>query len=190
MKLISSVATVLLLAATAVAAAVPAPVKIKDMSFRDANGNRVLKEMVVVDAPAAEVWKAFTTDEGFQSWAVPVAHITPGNGGMMESALSAAGKIGDPENVRTRILVYLPRRLLVLQNEHVPAGGPIDPVAFNSVRTMIEFQDMGPGHTKVTQTVIGFTDDPAHDGLYAHLRDGNAGYLAALAKNFRAPAKH
>jgi hypothetical protein len=40
------------------------------------------------------------------------------------------------------------------------------------------------GQTKVTETVIGFGNGPAYDGLYGHLRDGNAQYLATLAASF------
>lgn len=44
---------------------------------------------MVIDAPVTKVWQAFTTDAGFTRWAVPVAHITPGNGGLIEFAMTA-----------------------------------------------------------------------------------------------------
>ena len=170
-----------LIAAPALAAT---PVKIKDQSFRDADGHRVLKETVIVGAHVPDVWKAFTTDEGFTRWAVPVAHITPGNGGLIEFALADGGKIGDPNNVKNRIDVYLPDRLIVMHNEFVPAGGPMDPATFGTVRTMIEFAPSGGRQTRVTETVIGFGESLAYDDLYTHLRGGNAEYLSALAASF------
>jgi uncharacterized protein YndB with AHSA1/START domain len=155
-----------------------------DTSFKDASGARILQESVLVSAAPSEVWRAFTTDAGFARWAAPVAHIVPGNGGSIEFALDARGKIGDPMNVRHRIDVYQPDALLIFHNEFVPEGGPFDPAAFGKVRTMLTFQDVGMGQTKVTETVIGFGSGPAYDGLYGHLRDGNAQYLATLAASF------
>jgi uncharacterized protein YndB with AHSA1/START domain len=157
---------------------------VKDDSYKDANGDRVLREWIIVAAPRAEVWKAFTTDEGFAKWAAPVVHITPGNGGLMEFGLGPKGRIGDPNNVRHRILVYLPDELLIFRNEFVPAGGPIDPVAFGQVRTLLSFDDAGNGTTRVTETVVGFGSDAMFDALYDHLRGGNAEYLTLLANSF------
>ena len=178
------VVTMMLLAGEANAAM---PV-VKDMSFKDADGHRVLRESVLVDASTADVWRAFTTDSGFTHWAAPVAHITPGNGGLIEFPFSPTGKIGDPTNVRNRILVYLPDELIITQNEFVPVGGPMDPRTFGSVRTIIALSDEG-GKTRVTQTVIGFGDGPAYDSLYDHLRGGNAQYLAKLVMSFAPTVK-
>jgi uncharacterized protein YndB with AHSA1/START domain len=167
----------LLTASASVAAAAPVA---KDESFRDAEGHRVLRESIVVAAPPADVWKAFTTDAGFMAWAVPLARITPGNSGMMESAFSPMGKIGDPRNIMNRIDVYLPDALLVIHNEHVPAGGPIDAELYPKVRTILSLEPTVSG-TAVTETVVGFGDGSAFDALYSHLHDGNAEYLVMLA---------
>jgi len=167
-------------------AAPAAAAGVSDTSFTDAGGMRVLRESVVVAAPPSAVWQAFTQDDLFARWSgAPVAHIVPGNGGTIEFALMPGGKIGDPMNVRHRIDVYEPDALLIFHNEFVPSGGPIDATLFPSVRTMLTFEDAGPGHTKVTETVIGFGSSAAYDRLYDHLRGGNAEYLDMLAKNFR-----
>ncbi len=155
-----------------------------DASYLDASGARVLREWIVVDAPRRAVWNAFTTDTDFVKWAVPVAHITPGNGGLIEFGLSPASRIGDPDNVRNRIDIFLPDELLAFHNEFVPAGGPFDPPTFASVRTLLAFEDAGEGHTRVTQTVVGFGTGAKYDQLYDHLRGGNAEYLAALEGHF------
>jgi uncharacterized protein YndB with AHSA1/START domain len=171
---------ILLLGASAQAA-------VKDDSFLDASGARVLREWIVVDATPAEIWTAFTTDAGLGKWAAP-AHVTPGNGGTIEFGFSPQFRIGDPGNVRQRILVWQPDELLVWQNEFVPAGGPFDPATFGSVRTLMSFSDAGGGKTKVMETVVGFGTGAKYDELYKHLRGGNAEYLTMLADSFH-PAK-
>jgi hypothetical protein len=165
--------------------ATPAAADVKDASFTDASGARVLSESIVVNAAPADAWNAFATDAGFMKWAAPWAHITPGNGGMIEFAFAPNGKAGDAGNVRHRILVWLPAKLLIFTNEYLPPGpGPFDAGAFQAVRTMLNFEPAGDGRTTVTETVIGFGAGPKFDQLYAHLRDGNAEYLATLAKHF------
>ena len=87
-------------------------------------------------------------------------------------------------NVRNRIDIYLPNKMLAFHNESVPVGGPMDPATFGKVRTIMEFAPEGTNQTRVTETVVGFGDTPAFDTLYAHLRGGNAEYLAMLAGSF------
>ncbi|MEJ0025143.1 MAG: SRPBCC domain-containing protein [Rhizomicrobium sp.] len=164
--------------------AAPAVASVKDDSYNDASGARVLREWIVVGAPVDAVWKAFTTDDAFSKWAVPVVHITPGNGGLIEFGLEPNSKIGDPGNVRNRIDVFLPDELLVFHNESVPAGGPFDPAIFATVRTLLRFEDAGSGTTRVTEMVVGFGTGALYDQLYDHLRGGNAEYLATLQSYF------
>ena len=160
------------------------PVKIEDTSFRDADGHRVQQLRVIVDAPVKKVWDAFTTDAGFECWAVPVAHITLGNDGMMESSYLLSSKIGDPDNIKNRIVAYLPDKLLVIRNEHVPKGAPFDPVLIATIRTVMQFEDLGDGRTRVTESGVGYGDGPGYDTMYAHFRAGNAEEFADLAQSF------
>ena len=160
------------------------PVKIEDTSFRDADGHRVQQLSVIVDAPVKKVWEAFTTDAGFESWAVPVAHITLGNDGMMESSYRRSAKIGDPDNIENRIVAYLPEKLLVIRNEHVPKGAPFDPVLIATIRTVVQFEGIGGGRTRVTESGVGYGEGAGYDTMYAHFRAGNAEEFAALAQSF------
>lgn len=174
------------IAAGALAATTVQADPVKDESFKDSSGARVLRESVDVAAPLDTVWAAFTTDDGFLKWSgVPVVHITPGNGGLIEFGLTPASRIGDPQNVRNRIILFMPDTLIAWQNEFVPDGGPFDPKAFASVRTIVTLDSADAGTTTVTETVIGFGEGAAFDQLYAHLHDGNAEYLTMLANSFQ-----
>lgn len=160
------------------------PIVIKDQSFKDVDGHRVLQIMTVVNAPLDDVWKAFTTDDGFKRWAVPVTHITLGNDGMMESSYELTSKIGDPDNIKNKIIAYLPEKLIVLQNSHVPKGGPFDPVLIASIRTIITFEPVDAAHTRVTEAQVGYGEGAGYDDMYKHFRDGNAYALHTLAQSF------
>ena len=38
-------------------------------------GERLLVEDILIEAPLAEVWSAYTTEEGYTKWAAPKARI-------------------------------------------------------------------------------------------------------------------
>jgi uncharacterized protein YndB with AHSA1/START domain len=158
---------------------------VKDTSFRDSDGRRVQQVGIDIDAPVAKVWAAFVTDAGFQSWAAPVAHVTLGNDGMIEASYRMTSKIGDPDNIRNRIVAYLPERLLVLHNEHVPRRGPFKQEVIDKIRTVIQFEDLGNGRTRVIESGVGYGESPDFDSMYTHFRDGNAEELEALAQSFK-----
>ena len=164
--------------------AAPVAAQVKDTSHRDAEGHRVQQLETVIEAPVTKVWEAFTTDAGFTSWATPMAHVTPGNGGMIEASYLPTSKIGDPENIRNRMVVYWPNHLLVLHNEHAPKNGPFKQEVIDKIRTVIEFQDMGDGRTRVIESGVGYDEGPDFDSMYAHFRDGNAEEFQLLAKSF------
>ena len=166
-----------LLAATPVCAAPPA---VKDTSYREANGQRVQQVEVVVPVPPAKVWDAFMTDAGFTGWAAPVGHVTPGNDGMMEATYSLSGKIGDPNNIRNQIVAYLPGRMLAIHNVNVPRGAPFKKEFIEQIRTVVLFDDLGNGSTRVTISGVGYGEGAGFDEMYAHFSAGNAEELASL----------
>jgi len=157
---------------------------VKDTSFRDAEGHRVQQLEIIINAPVSKVWDAFTTDSGFESWAAPVAHVTLGNDGMIEASYRLSSKIGDADNIRNRIVAYLPEHLLVLHNEHVPRNAPFKPDIIAKIRTIIEFQDLGDGRTQVVESGVGYGEGGDFDSMYDHFRAGNAEDFDALAQSF------
>ena len=163
----------------------PMPVQsaAKDTSFKDADGHRVQQLELDIAAPVAKVWWALTTSEGFRTWAAPVAQVTLGNDGMIEASYRMTGKIGDPDNIRNRIVAYVPKRLLVLRNEHAPRGAPFSAEAFTKIRTVIELQDLGGGRTRVTESSVGYGEGKDFDSVYSHFRSGNAEEFDLLEKS-------
>lgn len=146
----------------------------KDTSFNDAAGNRVQQLQLDVDAPVAKVWWALTTSEGFRTWAAPVAHIALANDGMIEASYRMTARIGDPDNIKNRIVAYVPEHILVLRNEHAPKSAPFSAAAFSQIRTIIELQDIGGGRTRVIESGVGYGEGKDFDSVYSHFRSGNA----------------
>jgi uncharacterized protein YndB with AHSA1/START domain len=176
-----SLATWSALAAFLVAGPVSAaePPHVKDSSFTEPNGERVLQESIVVDAPASSVWKAFTDEATIRAWNAPLAHIDLRNGGTIEESYDPNARLGGPQSVRHRIITYLPERLLVLRNLSAPPGLPGADL-YPTIIQIITLDPLGDQQTLVALSGAGYGAGADYDKLYAYFRKGNAAYLVSL----------
>jgi uncharacterized protein YndB with AHSA1/START domain len=90
----------------------------------------------VVQASLDEVWKAFTTNKGQESWNVAHAEIDLRVGGKMRTHYSPKGKLGDSGTIENTILSYDPKRMLSIKVSKTPKGFPF-PKAIKSMWTVI-----------------------------------------------------
>ncbi|WP_156257057.1 SRPBCC family protein [Sandarakinorhabdus oryzae] len=157
----------------------PLPANVVDSSFVAPDGSRTLQLSMVIKAPVAVLWKAFVDAGEFQKWSAPVAAIDLRTGGSIEASYDPKKPIGDPDNIRHRILTYLPERLLVFQNVQAPSGLK-GREALARVVAVLEFTPLKPGVTRVQLSQTGWGDDPASNGLYGFFQRGNAQVLAHM----------
>jgi uncharacterized protein YndB with AHSA1/START domain len=156
---------------------------VANSSFVEADGDKVLQLSIVVKATPAQVWRAFTTGEGYREWVAPVANIDLAVDGMIEASYDANAKIGDPDNIKNRIVAYVPERMLSIRNVQAPKALPHRDL-FPAISTTMEFEDLGQGRTRVTITAVGYGENPGFDVLYRHFEWGNAYTLNELKKRF------
>ena len=156
---------------------------VSNTSFTESSGDRAIQLSIDVPAPVHDVYTAFTTTEGFGSWAVPVTHVDLRVGGYMESSYDPNAKIGDPDNIRNQILAYVPDRLLVIRNVHAPMA-LADAELFQRTATAIEFVAIDAGHTRVTMTNAGYGAGEAFARLFHNFEWGDAYYLSELRGRF------
>lgn len=156
---------------------------VSSSAFDEASGDHAMQLSIEVPAGAHAVFAAFTTSEGFASWAVPVAHVDFRVGGSIEASYDPAARLGDPNNIRNRILAYVPDRVLVIKNEQAPQGFA-GSALFQRTVTVIEFSALSANRTRVTLTNAGYGKGEAFDTVYRHFEWGNAYTLAELRKRF------
>ena len=157
----------------------PLPANVIDSSFVAPDGSRTLQQSITINAPVAILWKAFAEAQEFRKWSAPVAAIDLRTGGSIEASYDPKKPIGDPENIRHRILTYLPERLLVFQNIQAPSGLK-GREALAQVVSVLEFTPIKPDLTRVTLSQTGWGDDAAANGLYGFFQKGNAQVLAHM----------
>jgi uncharacterized protein YndB with AHSA1/START domain len=139
----------------------------------------------VVEGPVADVWDAFTTKKGAESWMVAHADIDLRIGGKMRTHYDARGKLGDSKTIENTILSFDPQRMLSIRNTKAPEGFAHADV-FQKTWTVVYFEKMGANRTKVTIVGLGYGTDEASQKVRAHFDWGNAYTLKKLQKRFAA----
>lgn len=183
MKLVLALALAALAASPAQAASWRDFAGVENTSYVEADGDRAMQLSIVVPAARAEVWKAFTTSEGYRSWATPLASVELKVDGVIETNYDAIAKLGSPANIKNQIVAYVPDRLLVMRNIQAPTGFP-NAAEFARTAVVVELAETGPATTKVTLTGLGYESSPAFDTLYGQFEWANAYSLAELKKRF------
>ena len=138
----------------------------------------------VVDAPRGEVWRAWTTSAGLQSWLAPVADIDLRLDGLMRTNYKPGGTLNDAGAIENRILAFEPERLLVIKVSKAPNSFPF-PKAVQSMWTVIYLNDAEPGKTRVRAVGLGFTDDAESTKMREFFQRGNDYTLEELRQHFR-----
>lgn len=159
---------------------------VADTSFVTADGARDLQQSIVIDAPVAILWKSFTDPAEFKRWNAPVAAIDMRVGGSLEASYNLKHAIGDPDNIKHRVITFLPERLIVFQNIQAPRMLP-GAAAFQRTVIVLQFEPLGPSRTKVTLSCTGWANDPASDRLYRFFQRDNAEELETWKHVYEAP---
>ena len=153
--------------------------RVENCSHADASRERMLCHALVVPGSSVDVWALVATAEGWRTWAAPVAALDLRSGGLLETSYNPAARIGDPGNIRNRVLAFTPERLLVIQIADAPPGFPHADLA-RELTTAIELEPVDASHTRVRITMMGYRDAPGFETLYAFFDRGNAFTLTKL----------
>jgi uncharacterized protein YndB with AHSA1/START domain len=130
---------------------------------------------VLVPASQEEVWKAFTTKEGLESWIAPSARVELSVGGIWEVGYQGAQPGGGT------VLSFLPNEMLSL---HAMAPEWFPTVRKERTIAVFFFDRVGERQTRVRLSQVGWKEGEEWDKAFAYLSQGNATLLNMLAKRF------
>ena len=143
-------------------------------------GELVLIQEVSISAAVEDVWKAYTTAEGWTAWASPKAEIDLRVGGMIRTAYQ--GEIGGSNTNTLHIVNYVPEKLLTLRAELSRNWPEIMQEDADRLSNVILFSETEGGFTRIQSFGIGYTDAPEYDQLMGFFIKANEG----LYENLRA----
>lgn len=154
---------------------------VRDDSYTEPNGSRVLKLSIAIDAPVSKIWKLLISSEGWQSWAVPVAWVDFGVGGVVETSYTATAVRGQPGNIKNSIVAYIPEQLLVLRNVQAPPNFE-HAEDFGKTVTAINLRSISKNRSQVELDGVGFLATPAFDTLLKKFKFGDSWTLEHLKR--------
>ena len=133
----------------------------------------------IVNAPPAELWRVFTTGDGFKNLGAAKAEIDLRVGGLMRSHYDPKGVLGDEGTIQNQIISFEPERMISFRIHKPPAGFPFTN-AWKDTWSVATFTDLGDGRTHVRLSTMGYTTDDESQKMKAFFEAGNGWVLKKL----------
>ena len=138
----------------------------------------------IVNAPIEEVWKAFTTKQGIESWMVAKTEFELRVGATWRTSYSKDSNLNDDASIHHTILAYDPGRMLAFRTIKTPRNFPFSN-AISKTWNVVYFEPAGPGRTKVTTQMLGFEDNEESQKMRTFFEAGNKTTMESLVKKFQ-----
>ena len=139
---------------------------------------QVLRQSLIVDAPLAQVWARFTTDEGVASWMAPVGEVDLRSGGAIRTNYDACAAVGDDGGITLDIVNFVPEQFIILKtdlsansdaewmNDAILQRGP-------DMSNLIEFEALDEQQTRITSWGLGYGTGEDWEQMIAFFSAGN-----------------
>ena len=156
---------------------------ISSRDVKTAAGERVLIEEILLEAPVADVWSAYTTNEGWTAWASPVAEVDLRNGGTIRTHYDKDAQIGSPGTNTLHIVNYVPERLLTLRADLQDNWPEVMKQDAGHLMNVIVFEPIDKTRTRIRSYGCGYGTSPAYEELLKFFIPANAGLYRKLKEH-------
>jgi uncharacterized protein YndB with AHSA1/START domain len=126
---------------------------------------RAITASVVVNLPAAEAWRLWTTNEGVTSFFAPAAHIELRPQGPFEFYFAPDAEPGQRGSEGTIILGYQENRMLSASWALPPYMADVRP---HHTHLLIRFEPLGEARTRVSLVHSGWGEGEAWDTAFTY----------------------
>ncbi len=138
----------------------------------------------VVNTTPGELWKVFSTAEGFKAFGVAHCDIDFRVGGLIRTHYDPKGTLGDEGTIHNSILAYEPERMLAFRISRPPRGFPFPESVWSGTWSVATLTDLGDGRTHLRLTGLGYTEHPESQKMRDFFKAGNAYSLKRLQAVF------
>lgn len=133
----------------------------------------ILTQEFVVNATLEEAWNAYTTKEGWEGWAVPLAAVDWKINGMISTNYNPDGEIGDSTTINIHVVNYIPHKMITLQSEFTDNFPGFMKEDEKNLYNIITFDEIYPGYVKITSHGIGYRNNQQYQQLMAYFVQAN-----------------
>ncbi|AIE85754.1 hypothetical protein OP10G_2386 [Fimbriimonas ginsengisoli Gsoil 348] len=142
---------------------------------------RRLEKSAVIDAPVAEVWKAWTTAEGLQSFMCQKATVDLKLNGRFEIEFSTDPPIGRHGSEGCKVLSYIPEKMLSF-TWNAPPDQPV--MRLRHTFVVLQFTPQGD-KTRIDLSQGGWGTGPESDKTYAYFDEAWPVVLSWCQQRFK-----
>ena len=140
----------------------------------------------VIPAPIDEVWKVFSTSEGYKALGPALAEVDLRVGGTIRSRYRADGVLGDAETIENVIVDYRAPVMMAMRISKTPASFPFKE-AWKRTWTVLTLTPTDAGtHLRVTS--YGYGADEESLAMRRFFEAGNQQTVEMLRRHFGARA--
>lgn len=150
-----------------------------------APGLNQLVHEAVINGTVGEVWKAFTTKAGLESWMVAQASFDLKVGGKMLTTYNKNAVLGDENTIENTIRAFQTERMLVIQCTKTPKGFPFAQ-SFMPTWSVCYFEPVDDKQTKVRLVGLNYGTDEESLKTRKFFEAGNNQVMQSLKKRFEA----
>ena len=137
----------------------------------------------IVNAPIEDVWKVWSTSQGYRALGVALADVDLRLGGLIRSRYSPDGVLGDEQTIENEILAYEPPHMIATRIHKPPANFTFKE-AWKRTWTVVTLTSLDGGRTLVRGASLGFGTDPESQAMREFFERGNDQTIKALAAHF------
>lgn len=141
----------------------------------------------IITAPIDQVWRVFSTPEGFKAFGPAQCDMDFRVGGLIRTHYDPKGTLGDEGTIVNQIIAYEPPRMLAFRIHTPPKGFPFMS-AYKDTWSVATLTDMGDGTTHLRLAGLGYTAGEESQKMRAFFESGNAWSLKKLQSHFDASA--
>lgn len=152
-----------------------------------AHGDRTLYHETVVPATLEEVWHAWTTVEGINSFFTPNAEVELRVGGKYEMYFDMSAEPGMRGAEDCHVLSYLPMEMLSYE-WNAPPSIPNLRRAGAKTWVVMQFEDLGDNRVRIKHTMLGIGEGEDWDSYIAYFDRAWTNVLDACKQRFEKEA--
>lgn len=136
-----------------------------------------------INAPIADLWRVWSTSEGYKSVGVALAEVDLRVGGLIRSRYGADGTLGDGQTIENEILAFEPPRMIAIRIHKTPANFPFKE-AWKQTWTVLTLTPLADGRTHVRAASLGYGTDAESVAMRRFFERGNEETLNRVAAHF------
>ena len=146
---------------------------IKNTSYKNQSGEKVLRLECVLPITLTDAWKLFTIDEKLKKWIAPLAHIELKAGGYIITNYDKSKSLTDSSSIKLPITSFIDNEILVLKvvlNDNFVKNVRESDA---NLQEVIQFIKVDDKNTKIISSMIGWGTGTDWDKAYDYFAKGN-----------------